>query len=729
MALWHRNTVWFLLIAFGAAAAGCSGCDRKITSKGAKEAKTDTPFDLARDYYTAANFRPANEQANKHLASHADALSRHQPGTKDRDQIRALLQGEPGVDKLEGAKLYRCFLEKFVGLDEKEIDEVESDTFTLLDAQYLEGCHLLQQIHRSLPLQGLSPLEQARYCFRWVCRHVLLFEGQPGLLPPQYVLKAGQGNAAERAFVLVELLRQADVDACVIAVPGKDGLPKPWLVGVLASSAERQDVFLFDLRLGLELPGPQRRGIATLAELRKDPSLLDAFKVPGDELQYDVDAQQVAKAELLLVLPLSGLSARIRFLEDEMLMGFNRVNVEIRAAQIAEKFTKLNLGPVHAWNPPAQKGKTPPPSPTRALRISLPPEEGGIESSSRPSAVAQKSNPAAGKLLDEMRVPEAAFLQGFAELKLSPMNLPYQNAQEQLMGRARQIWVNYAQWPAQQLLRGRLEDCARRLRRIDDALDNIEPMNDQTIAAWREKVIALYKQQSEKDQAEFWNRDQWLAQFLDNPDEESPKQLTKSLLSSIIVRAVSSPMQFESARAKALKWHEEADRSTAKALAAGRADSSDMSAWMNAGIFWGQVVADKEVPLSAEVVKDNYQIINDYAKSSRNLAALLAFSALDYSEGLLRKSAVARLQLATALEQTGKKEAAANILGELRDKLATVQKSAEIASIRQQVKSLPLQTLPADIRAKIDWIFADVAPSGTLYWLRYSAAVRHEWLK
>src|SRR5205809_3540418 len=118
--------------------------------------------------------------------------------------------------------------------------------------------------------------------------------------------------------VFAALVQQLELDDCVIAIAGNDGTPRPWLAGVLNRVKDGHEVYLFDCRLGLPVPGPKGSGIATLAQLKSDPKLLDAFKVPDDACKYDVDAEQLKNTEILVMAPLPALSARMRFLEEDV---------------------------------------------------------------------------------------------------------------------------------------------------------------------------------------------------------------------------------------------------------------------------------------------------------------------------------------------------------------------------------------------------------------------------
>src|SRR5262249_47024202 len=155
-------------------------------------------------------------------------------------------------------------------------------------------------------------LEQVRQAFDWAMRQVALETRSPDLQPPEFALRLGHGGPHERALVFLALLRQMDFDGCMIAYPGKDG-PVYWLAGVLLTDKGAATLSLFDPRLGLPVPAPDG-GVATLAQLRQQPDLLKRLSA-GAPYDYDVTPAQAAKAEVHVVLPLSALSARMRFLE------------------------------------------------------------------------------------------------------------------------------------------------------------------------------------------------------------------------------------------------------------------------------------------------------------------------------------------------------------------------------------------------------------------------------
>src|SRR5437588_4281584 len=112
-----------LLLAFSfALMSGCSGCTRPPQSQVSTAKKADA-LTQARELYHGANdaskFRDANEQINKHLAGHSDALAKYQVGSRDRPLLQQLVAKRTGEDvaKVDDRALYRKFLETVVGLD------------------------------------------------------------------------------------------------------------------------------------------------------------------------------------------------------------------------------------------------------------------------------------------------------------------------------------------------------------------------------------------------------------------------------------------------------------------------------------------------------------------------------------------------------------------------------------------------------------------------------------
>src|SRR5262249_23848778 len=96
--------------------------------------------------------------------------------------------------------------------------------------------------------------------------------------------------------------------------------------------------------------------------------------------QYDVTGSQVQRSTVLLACSLSSLSPRMRLLEKLLEEGSPRISQDPQA--LRQKFAQADQGPAMAgvklefWSQPGQIR-----APTQVMRVFLPPEEGGGDSS------------------------------------------------------------------------------------------------------------------------------------------------------------------------------------------------------------------------------------------------------------------------------------------------------------------------------------------------------------
>jgi hypothetical protein len=281
----------------------------------------------------------------------------------------------------------RTALTDRLGLDEGEPAEVAADAFTPLDGHHLELCFLLRDAAASLDVDSRgadgrppAPWRRAAAAFDWVVREVRLEKSDAPTLPPLMALRRGWGTPLERALIFIELLRHigpADekLTGCLLFCPGKDVDRRFWACGVLVG--DKPDLYLFDPRLGLPVPGPKGEGVATLADAGGDPAVLGQLTVDKAH-PYDVTADQAAKAQWRYVCPLSALAPRMRLLQDDLLPPTVKVRVFVDAEDDLKRLTAAaKVGPKSDVQPWQDEGK----SGAGVLRRFLPPDEGGVDAS------------------------------------------------------------------------------------------------------------------------------------------------------------------------------------------------------------------------------------------------------------------------------------------------------------------------------------------------------------
>ncbi len=312
----------------------------------------------------------------------------------------------------------RELLKRDLALSDEELGEIDGGNYSTLDANYLDACFLFRDAGRSIqyhvatvaaedPAVRLTPLEQATAAFNWVTRQVRLEERSlwRWSVPPYLGLRRGRGTALERALIFLDLLRQMNVDdeqgkpliGCLVGNGTKanpEGDQSIWAVGVLIDN----ELYLFDPRLGLPVPGPNGQGVATLAQvlktdarvpdplprltvgvagagallLHRDGPVLDQLTV-GKKYPYDVTADQARVGDAYLYVSLPALAPRMAQLQKLLA---SRVHVNLSADPVGE-LAQIKMALDAAGAKPGKvaihrEG-------LRVLREFLPPEEGGAD--------------------------------------------------------------------------------------------------------------------------------------------------------------------------------------------------------------------------------------------------------------------------------------------------------------------------------------------------------------
>ena len=436
----------------------------------------------------------------------------------------------------------RKFLREEVCLSKDELDEVESTVFSPLDAHYLDGCFLLRNPARTIESTYLKPLEKAKLALDWVCRQIILCAPEEHTwIPPQVVLQSGVGNANDRALLFLELLRQMRIEGCVLE--GRNPL-----VGVLLPlpGAKSDQLFLFDPALGLAVPGPNPKEVATLDDVKKNPKLLAAVGLPGEDL---------LSREFSLDTPLSALAPRMMVLED-LLIGYERKHQREREqvvlyvaaadeehrrnvgeglqkdiAAVAGEIEKLAQKKVRIGNPKPQDPKDElRNSATRCMRWDLHPDDGGRP----PERVAGKET---RKIWDMEREKSFFFSRLMSPVFIPPLNLEklglfYKQENNpryksdftsDLLEQGKEVLSKFVVQPRDMLLRGQWKEMAIRLDRLRplDAFefDFNDPGLQEELKMWSKEGLDAYKMKQQAELAlkdptegrmkvlEFWKKD------------------------------------------------------------------------------------------------------------------------------------------------------------------------------------------------------------------------------
>jgi hypothetical protein len=195
------------------------------------------------------------------------------------------------------------------------VEELADRNWTLRDTRHIEDCMMYYPIANRIAGTGEN-LARVRRVFAWAVAQVSLvppgslgFGNMPQAFARPYdVLLRGmateaQGVWAERAWLFMALCRQLGIDAGLITYTRSSSLELPFprygvtldldaiLYGLrrgpkapvvwICTAIIDDKAYLFDARLGLEIPGPDGTGVATLEDAMSDPAVLERMNLPG----------------------------------------------------------------------------------------------------------------------------------------------------------------------------------------------------------------------------------------------------------------------------------------------------------------------------------------------------------------------------------------------------------------------------------------------------------------
>jgi hypothetical protein len=253
---------------------------------------------------------------------------------------------------------------------EDTIRDLESPKWTLRDARHIADCMLYRSIALRVAGTG-DDLTRVRRVFDWVVRQIMLVPagslGVPGIgqafARPYDVLLRGmatesEGFWAERGWLFMALCRQLGIDVGLITYTpagAEDKEPVGWICAALID----KELYLFDARIGLEVPGPSGAGVATLDEAMGQPSVLDRLDLPGQS-PYGTTSPLLANCPSKIGIWIDSspgyLSPRMLLLQSS-LVGKDRTILHRDPADQRAKFVAAlgdRAGKVTLWGLPIQ---------------------------------------------------------------------------------------------------------------------------------------------------------------------------------------------------------------------------------------------------------------------------------------------------------------------------------------------------------------------------------------
>jgi len=271
---------------------------------------------------------------------------------------------------------------------------LENRNWVPRDTRHIEDCMMYYGIASRIGGTG-EDLTRVRRVFEWVIRQVQLVPAGSlslgGRAPqafarPYDVLLRGmateaEGYWAERTWLFMALCRQLGIDTGLItysksttlvyqvprygtnveaetAVLGLRIPPRSPIVWICAALIDGK-AYLFDARIGLEIPGPGGSGVATLDQAMADPEILERMNLPG-RLPYGTSQASLlgspTKIGILLDSSSGFFSPKMRLLQRE-LAGKNRTILYRDPAEQRDHFVQVlgtRLGEIKLWALPLE---------------------------------------------------------------------------------------------------------------------------------------------------------------------------------------------------------------------------------------------------------------------------------------------------------------------------------------------------------------------------------------
>lgn len=164
-----------------------------------------------------------------------------------------------------------------------------------------------------------------------------------------HVLMYGRGDSYQRARVFITLLRQLRIDAVMLGIDTMVGRAQPWLPAVFIEN----ECYLFDPALGLPVPGPAEKGIATLSQAISNPEILTALTI-GDNYVYPVGPSDLDNVVALIDASPESLSQRM-VLAEKQLSAADQMVLTIAPAKLAAALGKSpGITDVRLWAVPIE---------------------------------------------------------------------------------------------------------------------------------------------------------------------------------------------------------------------------------------------------------------------------------------------------------------------------------------------------------------------------------------
>jgi hypothetical protein len=205
-------------------------------------------------------------------------------------------------------------------------------------AQLNTTCRLFDWSVRNLQLQPLLAYPTTGSGENLRERNVAprLGDDGPGYMQiPHDVLSYGSGDAWQRGRIFIQLARQRQIQVVYLGIRAdKKRRTQPWLTAAMIG----EHLYLFDNQLGLPLLAGGGTRIATLADLKDDPTVLESLAIDGQP--YRVKQADLEDVVAMVDACHCAISQRMMTLEKH-LAGENQMVLSVTPGRISRRLRSV----------------------------------------------------------------------------------------------------------------------------------------------------------------------------------------------------------------------------------------------------------------------------------------------------------------------------------------------------------------------------------------------------
>ena len=199
-----------------------------------------------------------------------------------------------------------------------------------------------RQLASSVGRDGALRLRSVVQLFDWTVRHIQtdpdrVVDGSDQIVPvtggKYYAWEAavlGHGDWLEKSRVFILLARQQNIPVVYLGIEDDEQAePRPWC---LAASIG-DELYLFDMRLGLPIPRADGEGVVTLREVMDDPDILRQLDLDTDH-PYPIRRRHLQRLSVLFDATPAALSQRMAVMESKL---------------VGDQYLALTVEPTQLW--------------------------------------------------------------------------------------------------------------------------------------------------------------------------------------------------------------------------------------------------------------------------------------------------------------------------------------------------------------------------------------------